>query len=125
MHRAVIATTGIIFTASLAAALSFKCPPVSFTERNITGCYVVSRNAGIPDMTWAEAQLECGMKYFPSGDLATIFDEWTNSFVSEQLRKTAENYWIGGVRRLGGTWAWSDDRKVEYANWVAGMSAGV
>merc|ERR1712098_212350 len=72
-------------------------------------------------ISWNDAQHNCSLK---GGDLATIYDEATNTFVNELLESS--NAWIGAFRvgpsvepkPRNDQWTWIDGSPLDYSNWV-------
>ena len=62
---------------------------------------------------WTQARSTCQAEGGVNGDLVSILDEETNTFI-RSFANTAS--WIGGFR-LGSTWGWSDESEWNYENW--------
>ena len=56
--------------------------------------------------------------YDKEGDLASVGDHFTNTFLSTI---TSKYVWIGGLRDENGDWNWSDGTRWRYNAWAPGQ----
>uniref|UniRef100_A0A8C1QTQ2 C-type lectin domain-containing protein n=1 Tax=Cyprinus carpio TaxID=7962 RepID=A0A8C1QTQ2_CYPCA len=70
---------------------------------------------------WADAEKHC---LDLGGNLASIHDQRTNSFLKSFLKKCANavpRTWIGGHDATkNGVWFWSDGSQFDYCDWLTG-----
>ena len=95
--------------------LSSSCVAKGGAYFSTTGkCY---RLSSIKTDTWEKARSECKKE---GGELATIANQATQSFISNNF-EFSENNWLGGVRKSG-VWAWTDGTPwTGFTNWHSGQ----
>ena len=53
-------------------------------------------------------------------DLVSIHSELENNFISYQLNKKKQRFWIGAQRKTNRSWLWTDGSSFDYENFFPG-----
>ena len=74
-------------------------------------------------MSWDTARSYCKSISPPGkiGDLASVMDRNTNTFLSTM---TTKEVWTGGYQDENNKWFWSDGTKLKFTAWSSGQPSG-